>query len=170
MSEADEAKAWRIVRSYLEGATPEQWHIYAARSNYDDNRRGLRWLLDQPSLQRATALLIYWQLGAAWYVQFAAEEDVASSSGRDTFALLREIEDRYRSGFYASDDIWFDPRHSIGGAPDDYPDLPVRRPIPSCMLEATEGRDYVNIEDGDPPGYDEGLPLAVMQALYELGD
>nr|WP_249206122.1 DUF4274 domain-containing protein [Burkholderia cenocepacia] len=49
---------WDIVRTWLEGATPEQWHRFAARSNYDGNGRALRWLLDNRNVDRATALLI----------------------------------------------------------------------------------------------------------------
>lgn len=56
-------KAWEIVRAYLESATPAQWHLFAAGSNYDDNAPGLLWLIDNPNVDRATALLIYWALG-----------------------------------------------------------------------------------------------------------
>lgn len=36
---------WDIVRRYLEQATPAQWHLFAARSNYDGNDQPLRWLI-----------------------------------------------------------------------------------------------------------------------------
>ncbi len=36
-----ERASWQLVQAYLHAATPAQWHLYAARSNYDDNRAGL---------------------------------------------------------------------------------------------------------------------------------
>ena len=69
-----EARVWALVHAYLADASPTAWHVFAARSNYDGNKQALRWLLDQPTLDRGTALLIYWYLGAAWHVQFTSAE------------------------------------------------------------------------------------------------
>ena len=161
-----EQQAWQLVQAHLAQATPEQWHVFAARSHYDGNFKGLQWLVDQRDLDRATALLIYWYLGAAWYVQYVHEDEVTDPA---TFRLLRLIEERYAGGYYPTGDIWFDPRHSDGGGPHDYPDVPVKRPIPPLMLEPVQGSNYVAIDE-DPEGFDEGLPLAVVDALYGLHD
>ncbi len=161
-----EAQAWALVHAYLADASPTAWHVFAARSNYDGNEQALRWLLDQPTLDRGTALLIYWYLGAAWHVQFSSA-DQALSPG--TFHLLRLIEERYAAGFYEAGNIWFDPHTSEGGRPDDYLDLPVVRPVPAAMLEPVNGSEYVEVED-DPEGFDEGLPLSLAVALYALHD
>jgi hypothetical protein len=159
-----EAQAWEIVRTWLAAATPAQWHLFAARSNYDGNAQALQWLIDRPDLDRATALLIYWNLGAAWFVQYASAE---ASSNEDTYRLLRQIEERYDAGFYEHGDIWFDPRHSDGGHPDDYPEVPVRRPVPPAMLLPVNGNEYVEVND-DPEGFDDGLPMDVVEALFAL--
>ncbi|CAB3761814.1 hypothetical protein GQ57_09445 [Burkholderia sp. MSh2] len=164
-----EQKAWDIVRTWLEGATPEQWHRFAARSNYDGNDCELRWLLDNRQVDRATALLIYWNLGAAWYVQYANESDLGDGSIHlDTFRLLREIERRYADGHYADHGIRFDPHDFEGAGPDDYPDVPVVRPVPALMLQPTSGSVYVDLDEAE--GYDEGLPFDVAERLYALYD
>ncbi len=165
-SEAIESRSWELVRAYLASATPAEWHLFAARSNYDANATALRWLIDQKQLDRATALLIYWNLGAAWYVQFLAAQD---ASNPDTFRLLRLIEDRYCAGFYEAGNIWFDPHASDGGRPDNYPDVEVKRPVPAAMLEPVDGGEYVEVAS-DPDGFDEGLPVSVVDALYALHD
>ncbi|MES2820207.1 MAG: DUF4274 domain-containing protein [Pseudomonadota bacterium] len=159
-----QSQSWEIVRSYLATATRAQWHLFAARANYDSNAAAFQWLIDNPETDRATVLLLYWNLGAAWYVQFACEQDALHPP---TFALLRLIEQRYDAGYYQNADIWFDPRHSDGAGPGDYPDIPVITPIPDLMLHAVNGKDYVEV-DCDPEGFDEGLPLAVVDALYAL--
>lgn len=163
-----EHKVWVIVRTWLEGATPEQWHRFAARSNYDGNGRALRWLLDNCNIDRATALLIYWNLGAAWFVQYANESDLGDASYQlDTFRLAREVERRYADGYYADHGIWFDPHDFEGAGPNDYPDVPVVRPVPALMLQPTNGREYVDL---DEEGYDEGLPFDVVDRISALYD
>ncbi|SEJ02384.1 MULTISPECIES: DUF4274 domain-containing protein [unclassified Variovorax] len=154
-----------LVLSYLESATPEQWHVYAARSNYDDNLPMLRWLVDNPKLDRGTALLIYWYLGAAWYVQYASEEDIEDYQQED-FEVLKLIEQRYAEGFYAASRIWFAPEHSEGGGPGDYPDLPKLRPVPVLMLEEV-GTEPVDL---DPEQYDDGIPFEVAEKIEALFD
>lgn len=158
-----EAKSWALVQAYLSSASPEQWHLYAARSNYDGNTRALQWLVDRPELDAATARLVYWYLGAAWYVQYA---DLADARDETTWRLLRSIEERVEAGFYRDGGIWFDPHYSGGGGPGDYPDVPVRRPIPAFMLTAV-GTELVEVES-DPDGFDEGLPIEVVEALDAL--
>ncbi|MGB4811940.1 MAG: DUF4274 domain-containing protein [Methylophilaceae bacterium] len=160
-----EAKSWQLIKMYLSSATPEKWHLFAARSNYDSNMKPLQWLIDNPALDRATALLIYWNLGAAWYVQYAAEDEALSAQ---KYRLLKLIETRYSAAYYQQSVIWFDPQHAVGGRPDDYPDIPVLQAIPSVMLAAV-GTEYVEIDE-DPEGFDEGLPYETVEALHALLD
>lgn len=157
-----ETRAQAIVQVYLADASPAAWHVFAARSNYDGNLQALRWLVDQPTLDRGTALLIYWYLGAGWHVQFTSAEQALSP---ETFLLLRLIEERYAAGFYNTGNIWFDPHTSEGGRPDDYPKVAVVRPVPTIMLEPVNGSEFVEL---DPEGFDDGLPMAVAVAIYAL--
>ena len=119
--EEKEQKEAQLIRDFLTNATPEQRHLFIARSNYDSNYDALNELAADPQLDRASALLMYWSLGAAWYVQYGHDDDVPDYS-RQTLALIRLIETRYSAGFYADHGIWFDPMQSEGGRPDDYPD------------------------------------------------
>ncbi|WP_317629772.1 DUF4274 domain-containing protein [Pseudomonas alabamensis] len=56
---------WQIFHEHLAATTPWERHVYAKVSNYSDNPLGLKWLLDKPSLELATALTLYWNLDAA---------------------------------------------------------------------------------------------------------
>jgi len=155
---------WNIIREHLESATSIDWHAYADGSNYTDNQPGLKWLLDQPSLELATALTIYWNLGAAYYVEF---ETVEQAPDPATFELLRLIEDRVQSGFYQGRSIWFDPMQSESATPNDYPDQPVNRPVPPAMLQVVDGTEYYD-RDLVLADYEEGLPFPVAQRIYDL--
>lgn len=165
MTDEERTQAIRsIVLSYLQGATPEQWHVYVARSNYDDNAPALRWLIDNPQLDRGTALMIYWYMGAAGYVQFASEDQVKDYE-KDTFRLLLLIEQRYADGFYTQGRIWFAPEHSEGGGPSETRQ-PYVRPVSTLMREEV-GTELVDIE---PEDYDDGLPFEVMEKIEALFD
>lgn len=159
-----EIKEWEITLNYLQSATPAQLHLFVARSNYDGNTQALHWLVDNPDLDRATALMMYWYLGAAWYVQFASEQDMESYE-QDTFQYLKLLEQRYSEGYYADRGIWFDPQQSEGGRPDDYPRLPIKRPIPDVMLLPALGSEYVDLDDEQ---YDNGLPLTIAEQIFAL--
>lgn len=160
-----ETKIREIIFDYLRGASPEAWHRYVAGSNYDDNHDALRWLIDQPELDVGTARQIYWNSGAAWYAQFSSEAELEGYQ-REAFLFLKSIEERVAGGFYRNAVIWFDPMHGGGGRPDDYPDLPVKRPVPAVMLEAS-GTENVDL---DEDGWDEGLPFAVAERIQALFD
>ncbi|WP_263224772.1 DUF4274 domain-containing protein [Pseudomonas entomophila] len=54
-----------MFHEHLAATTPWERHVYAKVSNYSDNPLGLKWLLDKPSLELATALTLYWNLDAA---------------------------------------------------------------------------------------------------------
>lgn len=165
--EEREKKSWELIFDYLKQATPAQWHIYVANSNYDGNAQGLNWLANNAQLDRASAIMMYWSLGAAWYVQYAEEEELPEHE-QNAWQLIKTLESRCLNGFYADHGIWFDAMHSDRGRADNYPHLIVKRPTPESMLVATAGREYVELEDDK---YDEGLPLALAEqifALYEI--
>lgn len=75
-----EQKEWEMILGFLETATPEELHVYGASSNYDGNSAGISWLIDNPKIDKATALLVYWYLGAAWYVQYANEDEAVAEA------------------------------------------------------------------------------------------
>jgi hypothetical protein len=154
--------AW--VRSHLEQATPAQWHIYAARSNYDDNDGHIRWLIDNPLLDRGTAVLLYWYLGAAYHCNHAGEKDVPEFQ-RAGYALLRLLEGRILENFYVNSNIYFDPADSEGGSPSEIVASQVRREIPSDLIEPSPGKEWVDV---NPDGYDDGLPSELAEKIHAL--
>jgi len=94
-------------------------------------------------------------------------ETVEEASDPDTFALLRLIEERVEHGFYQGRSLWFDPMQSESATPNDYPDQPVNRPVPAAMLQVVNGTEYYD-RDLVQAEYEEGLPLAVAQRIYDL--
>lgn len=159
-----EKKAAALVQSYLEGATPDERHVFAAGHNYDDSLGALRLLVDDPALDAGTALLIHWYLGAGWYAQFA-DRDAVDEYEHDTYDLVRLIEQRYLDGFYGTAEIWFDPAASEGGGSGDYSEITVRRAVPAELVAPSGGERIVDLR---PEGYDDGLPLELAEKVYAL--
>lgn len=157
-----------VLQDYLQNASPEQRHIYVARRNYDDNPEVLAWLAARSDLDRATALLMYWSLGAAWFAQYADAGDVPAHE-REAYALARSIEQRYLDGDYADRGLAFDPASGPGASLHDYPELTVRRAIPERMKTAVTGTQAFDPFADEIDGtFEDGLPFAVAQQLHDL--
>ncbi|ULJ68626.1 DUF4274 domain-containing protein [Wielerella bovis] len=158
----------KLILDFLKNATPAEQFNYAARSNYDDNKAGLAWLIDQPETERAVILKIYWNLGADYLTQFDDEQDVPYFVQED-WRLTRLIEARYTNGFYTNANIWYDPYDTDGGMPFEYEDIVRVREVPAEMLATINGHDFVDLEI-DFEEYDEGLPSEIVNKLYALDE
>ncbi|KQR07258.1 DUF4274 domain-containing protein [Cellulomonas sp. Leaf334] len=156
----DAAEAF--LRDFLSTATPQQRHTFVRRTNYDDGTDRLRFVLDDASTDRATALAAYWMLGAGYYAQYATVDDAADYE-RPTWELLRVVEQRYADGFWADHGIGFDPTDDEG---DDWTTeySEVVRPIPDAMREPVAGEP---VDDDDT---EDGLPLDVYEHYEALVD
>ncbi|WP_169458032.1 DUF4274 domain-containing protein [Ottowia thiooxydans] len=159
-----EEHAWDVLRQYLAEATSSQRHIYAAQSNYDGNRRALEFLVADPKTDQATAVLIFWMLGADYFLRVSEEE--VRDFQRGSNALIWTIERRVREGFYQATTLKFDPWTSCV-PPGEYERLgPVQRAVSELMYQATDGEAVVF---DDLERFDEGLPEAVIEAIREIG-
>ncbi|MEG2804674.1 DUF4274 domain-containing protein [Stenotrophomonas sp.] len=170
MNEQDySAATWRLLHDHLVQATPEQRHLYVARSNYGDNGRALAWLADQPDLDRATALMLFWSVGAGWHAQYETI-DAVPEYARDTHQLIARVQQRYLAGFYADHGIAFDPGHWDGAGPHEHAPEELQR-MPPQMLQAVDGDLAIDpFDEAYSEDYDDGLPMALVEQLYELAD
>ncbi len=149
------------LQTYLEGASPDDWHQVAWNWNWDSDETYLRWIVRQPNCDRGTALLIYWYGQPGVCAEYASRDAVPEFS-QDAYDLLMEIETRYITGGYTRQEIVFDPRNDTGFDGYDwtgeYDADSAKRPIPALMLQATPGCILVcdtAFEEGYPPGIDE---------------
>lgn len=166
--DARDERAHQIIVAHLAQASPAEQFCFVQRSNYDDNARALRWLADRPETDRAAILAMYWNLGADWLMQFAAEADVPDYE-RASWQFCRLLEARYTSGFYPHAAVYFNPYETDGAYPFEYDNITRQRETPPAMLETIAGEQHVDV-DADFPDYDEGLPLAVAEAVWALYD
>ena len=65
--------------------------------------------------------------------------------------------------------MYFNPYETDGAYPFEYDNITRQRETPPAMLETIAGEQHVDV-DADFPDYDEGLPLAVAEAVWALYD
>ena len=153
-----------MVARHLQQASAAERHIYVARSNYGDNLPHLSWLADQPDLDLATAVMMFWCLGGRWHAGVAADEPQAQQADWQLTQLLQQ---RCAQGFYAQGAIHFDPAQDSPVSPSEYDNLPVLTPIDARMYQVVPGAEPVDVWD---ESFDDGLPMPVVEALYALWD
>ena len=129
---------------------------------------GIDLLLSDQNTSVATAHVLYWMLGAPWFVCFRSSSELPVDDWfqRKNFERLRNIEHKIEENFFTDHGISFDVMSSCweGCKPNDYPEKEVLRPIPSFMLSPVEGHleaDWVNSDCQE-----EGLPEVVAVAIH----
>lgn len=143
----------QILLRYLPQYSPEMWHQIAMSWNWDNGYDVLRWIISQPICDKGTALLLYWRSSPRYMVQYATKEEV-NKYEIENYEFVKEIENKYVSGFFQNENFEFDPQHDDGTDwTTTYSEYPLKQPIPEIMYQATKGSKLVRLklEEGYPP-------------------
>lgn len=157
-----EARVWELTKDYLRQATPQERHLFVLESNYDGSSSGVRYLVDDPQLDRATALALFWRLGASYYASYESIDSIPDFQ-REDYELINLIAARYCSGYYANHGIGFDPCKDSGLSPVAGGADSVRSGIDPLMYQALDGV-WVR-----PVGaYEEGVSLDLFDRIMTV--
>lgn len=119
--------------------TSQQLHEYMSKYNWDFGLEIPYWAIRSPLCDRGTALMIYWMAGAGYFCQYKDRDSIPPHE-IDGYDLIVEIEGKYNSNFYSTNEIKFNPSSDLEEAAkghnwvEEYSDLPQRRKIPSQLL------------------------------------
>lgn len=113
--------------------TAAEWHQFVQNWNYDDGIEPFEWIIKQKTLDKGTVLCLYWLLQPDYFCRFKSEDEAREDLYFGQYKLLKEIEERYTTGFYQDENFSFDPKESFA---DENSDL---KCIPSEMLTKTKG-------------------------------
>jgi hypothetical protein len=117
---------------------PTELHALAFSWNWDDDLKPMSEIIRSPICDKGTALLIYWYAGPVWlYQTYANEDEIKGSYERERYRLVKEIEEKYTSGFYKSETINFDPSRDW---PESYRGETLKQEIPEVMLKPSSGK------------------------------
>jgi len=131
---------------------PDGWHRVALFGNWDFiEPEDWRWIVTQPSCDRATALAIFWKAEPEYYLDAAAASG-APAAESEGYALIALIRDRWAAGAYTRSELAFDP--DVDAWPIDMAALKrrhgdrVEQLMPASMRVRLAGR---RITDEGPP-------------------
>lgn len=130
----------RFVRysHWLRTVGPAKWHAAADVWNWDYGTAPLRWIVAQPTCERATALMIF----------YAGEPDHTRKEPTDEDELLALIRHRWQTSGFADGVISFVlPRSIARLSPDRLAD---RIPLSMRVSIAGERAPSINLDDGVP--------------------
>ncbi|TPG38139.1 DUF4274 domain-containing protein [Flavobacterium pectinovorum] len=116
--------------------TALELHQFVQHWNYDDGLEPFEWIIKQKNLDKGTALCLYWMLQPDYFCRFKNEDEIKEDINYETYQLIKEIEQRYVSGFYESENFSFDPEEEFL---DEYSNT---KCIPSEMLLKSPGNVF----------------------------
>ena len=109
--EFDELSADLII-DYLKKNTPEERQLLAISWNFDNPKKVIQWIADQPDTDRGTILYIYWYMAPAFYKENYADRKECEEEnpwGLEDYDIIDTIEKNWLSGFYRDQIYAFDP-------------------------------------------------------------
>lgn len=93
--------------------TAAELHQFVQHWNYDDGIEPFKWIIKQKYLDKGTALCLYWMLQPDYFCKFKNEDEIKEAFNYETYLLIKEIEERYVSGFYKEENFSFDPKEEF---------------------------------------------------------
>ena len=148
-----------IWSEYLSQASTEDLHQTVLTKNYGDVYIGgngewiMLWIVDNPNTEKATALLLYWKLGARGII--------------DKYPLIDKLEENLINNFYKSQLLGFNPKNDTEGYnwTSDYRNNPIQRDIPIELEHSIEGQNVYRSSD-----FEDGLPIEYYEKIDALFD
>ncbi len=93
--------------------TATELHQFVQNWNYDDGIEPFEWIVKQKYLDKGTALCLYWMLQPDYFCRFETEDEIKEDINYETYQIVKEIEQRYVSGFYTNENFSFDPKEEF---------------------------------------------------------
>ncbi|MBS5115157.1 MAG: DUF4274 domain-containing protein [Erysipelotrichaceae bacterium] len=168
--EFDELSADLII-DFLKKNTPKERQLLAISWNFDNPKKVLKWIVDQPDTDKGTILYLYWYMAPAFYKEHYADRkecEEENSWSLEDYDILDTIEKNYLSNFYKKQVYAFNPvkdSYSDGyNWTEGYDEHKVKSKIPEILFKALDGE---LLED---PNWDEGIPTDISNIMDKLCD
>jgi hypothetical protein len=142
-------KNYWIIK-WLAAQGPAEWHGVAETWGWGDGVEApLRWIIQQPDCDRATAATIFWLSEPSYYLAYEGDYE------HPIKIMDLEIIERWRAGLYKSS------RFDFGGDyMDEHRDGWVKKfDIPESLADPIEGTEAF-------PGFEKGFPIEIDVAWY----
>ncbi|MCL2097808.1 MAG: DUF4274 domain-containing protein [Bacteroidales bacterium] len=152
--------------TYLETASAETRHI--VMQNYPNElplNEVVAYLKDDPTTEKATALLMYWLMHPRFSKQFdpnEAREKELEKFGEVYFDLIEDLECKYAAGFYTVQTIGYDPYYDYSR---DSGYFGEKRRVPSIMNVPVYGKTIDTATYDREHGLQKGLTAELFAVI-----
>ncbi len=160
-----------LVIDFLEKNTPKERQLLAISWNFDNSKKVIRWIVEQPDTDKGTILYLYWYMAPAFYKENYANRKECEEENPwslEDYDIIDTIEKNYLSDFYTEQLYAFHPTDDVySGGYDwtkEYDESKVKAKIPNVMFKALDGEILEN------PGWEEGIPTALSEIMDKLCD
>ena len=163
-----------LIIDFLKKNNPKERQLLAISWNFDNSKKVIQWIVEQPDTDRGTILYLYWYMAPSFYKENCADRKECEekySWGLEDYDIISAIEKNYLSDFYNAQIYAFNPTNDLYSDGYDwtkeYDESKAKVKIPDVMFKALEGEILEN------PGWDEGIPTdlsEIMDKLYSALD
>lgn len=159
-----------LVINYLKKHGPEMRQKLVLCWNFDNPKRVIQWIVDQPDTDKGTSLLLYWWMEPDFSKDFANRQECENTYAwyLEDYDIIEAIERNYKSGFYKDQCYAFDPCRDFYQGGRDWPahmdQTKFKTPIPPEMFVALKGAVIAE------PSWEDGIPDELLPAIERLND
>lgn len=159
------------VIDWLKERGPDDWHRLSLGWNWDHGMTPLKWIVEQPECDKATALQVFWHSAPETALACRTWDDARKQYCHEEWMVLKGIVERWSAGSFTRSELAFNSGEQVDESGlrerlkyfkvDDF-----AFPIPSEMFIPRTGRQLTTLE-----GLNDGVPVEVHERLlaYERG-
>lgn len=158
-----------LIIDFLVKNTPKERQLLVLSWNFDNSKKVIKWIVEQPDTDKGTILYLYWHMEPIFYKKKYKDEkeyDEENSWELEDFNIIKTIEKNYLANFYKNQIYAFNPKKDSYSAGYDwtesYDESKLKSKIPSILFEALTG------ESLEVPNWEEGIPTDLSDLMDKL--
>lgn len=158
-----------LIIDFLKKNTPKERQLLAINWNFDNSKKVIKWIVEQPDTDKGTILYLYWYMTPSFLKENCTDRKECEENyswALEDYDIISTIEKNYLSDFYNEHIYAFNPANDLYSDGYDwtkeYDESKAKVKIPDVMFKALEG------ETLEHPDWDEGIPTDLSEIMDEL--
>ena len=159
-----------LIIDFLSKNTPKERQLLAISWNFDNPKKVIQWIVNQPDTDRGTILYLYWHMSPTFCKNFSNRKECEENESwyLEDYDIINNIEKNWIADFYKNQVYAFNPSNDVycGGYDwtSEYDKNKVKVKIPDEMFEILDG------ETLEKPEWEEGIPSDISDIMDKLCD
>ena len=159
-----------LIIDFLSKNTPQERQLLAISWNFDNPKKVIQWIVNQPDTDRGTILYLYWHMSPTFCKNFSDRKECEENESwyLEDYDIINTIEKNWIADFYKNQIYAFNPSNDVycGGYDwtSEYDKNKVKVKIPDEMFKILDG------ETLEKPEWEEGIPSDISDIMDKLCD